>query len=51
MLVLGPLRMIASTSRTNVERTYIAGGLGPWIERVHAFFAAELADLLARDPK
>lgn len=48
---MGPLRMIAATSRSNVERTYLEGGFGPWVGRMEAYFAAELADVLARDPK
>lgn len=43
-------RLLASSSAENVALTF-GQELGDWLERVNGYFAEELAEVLARDPK
>ena len=43
-------RLLAASSAENVALTFDKE-LSAWLERIHAYFAPELAEVLGRDPK
>lgn len=51
LVVLGPWRLLASTSAENTRRTYVEGGLGGWLDAMRDFFGGELRVVTERDAK